>query len=180
MDEPLSIVLFSGTDDRLESAAILVGGAAGLGGFTFFFAQGASYLKDDPKTCMNCHKVTRTDSPHIQKLAAAFESGRPFPWERVHALPDHVYFDHRPHVGAGIACQTCHGEVQKMPLMRQAEPLTMSWCLDCHRDPASHLRPPELVTKMDWVAPEDPEVYGRRLMKESKINPSTQCWTCHR
>ncbi len=84
--------------------------------------------------CMNCHRVTKTDSPHIQRLAALYEAGRPLAWARVHALPDHVYFDHRPHVGAGILCQTCHGEVQNMEVLSQEVALRMSNCLGCHRD----------------------------------------------
>ena len=91
------------------------------------------------ETCMNCHRVTKTDSPEIKKLTAIFESGRPLPWERVHRLPDHVYFDHRPHVGAGIACQTCHGEVQSMDVVSQRMSMRMSNCLGCHRDPSAAL-----------------------------------------
>jgi len=86
-------------------------------------------------TCMNCHKVTLADRPAIRRLAALYESGEPLPWRRIHALPDHVYFDHRPHVAAGIACQTCHGEVQAMEVVEQSMSLRMGNCLGCHRDP---------------------------------------------
>jgi hypothetical protein len=89
--------------------------------------------------CMNCHKVTKTDSPYIRKLAAIHASGAPLKWERIHALPDHVYFDHRPHVGAGILCQTCHGEVQNMDVVYQQMSLRMGNCLGCHRDPHNAL-----------------------------------------
>jgi hypothetical protein len=85
--------------------------------------------------CMNCHKVTKTESPAIKELAAIYASGEPLKWERIHALPDHVYFDHRPHVNAGILCQTCHGEVQEMEVVDQRMSLRMSNCLGCHRDP---------------------------------------------
>jgi hypothetical protein len=84
--------------------------------------------------CMNCHKVTKTESPAIKELAAIYASGKPLKWERIHALPDHVYFDHRPHVNAGILCQTCHGEVQEMEVVDQRMSLRMSNCLGCHRD----------------------------------------------
>jgi hypothetical protein len=84
--------------------------------------------------CMNCHKVTKTDSPSIKKLAAVYASGEPLKWRRVHALPDYVYFDHRPHVSAGILCQTCHGEVQNMYILYQNISLRMGNCLGCHRD----------------------------------------------
>ena len=85
--------------------------------------------------CMNCHRVTKTDSPDIQALAALYESGEPLYWKRVHSLPDYVFFDHRPHVHAGIICQTCHGEVQTMPRVYQFMSMRMSHCLGCHRDP---------------------------------------------
>jgi hypothetical protein len=85
--------------------------------------------------CMNCHRVTKTDSPYILELASLYAAGKPLKWERVHALPDHVYFDHRPHVAAGILCQTCHGEVQTMDVVYQNMSLRMGNCLGCHRDP---------------------------------------------
>ena len=87
------------------------------------------------ETCMNCHRVTKIESPHIQKLTKAFESGTPIFWRRVHALPDHVFFDHRPHVNGGIACQVCHGPVETMEAISQEMSLRMGNCLGCHRDP---------------------------------------------
>lgn len=89
--------------------------------------------------CMNCHKVTKTENPAVTKLAAFYASGQPLKWERIHALPDHVYFDHRPHVNARILCQTCHGEVQAMDVVSQQMSLRMGNCLGCHRDPSSSL-----------------------------------------
>ena len=91
------------------------------------------------QTCMNCHRVTKVESPEIKKLTAIYQSGEPLRWERIHRLPDHVYFDHRPHVGAGIACQTCHGEVQDMEAVSQHMSMRMSNCLGCHRDPSAAL-----------------------------------------
>ncbi len=85
--------------------------------------------------CMNCHKVTKTDSPYIKELTAVYTSGEPMPWKRIHTLPDYVYFDHRPHVAAGILCQTCHGEVQTMDVVYQNMSMRMANCLGCHRDP---------------------------------------------
>jgi hypothetical protein len=91
------------------------------------------------QTCMNCHAVTRTDRPTIQKLTQMYKAGEPMAWERIHTLPDHVYFDHRPHVNAGIACQTCHGEVQGMERVTRVLNMRMGACLDCHRDPSAAL-----------------------------------------
>jgi hypothetical protein len=87
------------------------------------------------ETCMGCHRVTKTESPEIQKLTTIYNSGKALEWKRVHSLPDHVYFDHRPHVTAGIACQTCHGEVQTMKVVSRQMSLRMGNCLGCHRDP---------------------------------------------
>ncbi len=89
--------------------------------------------------CMNCHKVTKVDSPNIKLLTAIYTSGKPMQWERIHSLPDHVYFDHRPHVHAGILCQTCHGEVQTMFVVYQNMSMRMSNCLGCHRKPKEAL-----------------------------------------
>ncbi len=132
------------------------------------------------QTCMNCHAKVRATSPKLLLIRESYATGLPVPWVKVHDLPDFVYFNHSAHVRRGVGCVECHGRVDTMEVVTQVHRLSMGWCLDCHRDPASHLRPPELVTRMDWVAPEDPEVYGQRLMKENNIIPSTQCWTCHR
>jgi len=98
-------------------------------------------------TCMNCHRVTKTDKPAIQKLAAIYKSGESLKWERVYVLPDHVYFDHRPHVDAGILCQTCHGEVEKMEVISQYMSLRMGNCLGCHREPHGALPPGSKIEK---------------------------------
>jgi hypothetical protein len=83
--------------------------------------------------CMNCHSQVRKDAPEVQKLASAVERGEPIPWVKVHRLPDFAYFNHSRHVRADVACQTCHGPVETMVRIRQAQPMTMGWCLDCHR-----------------------------------------------
>jgi hypothetical protein len=85
--------------------------------------------------CMNCHRVTKMDSPEIKRLAAVYAASKPLEWKRIHFLPDHVFFDHRPHVNAGILCQTCHGEVQTMNVVYQNMSMRMSNCLGCHRAP---------------------------------------------
>lgn len=85
--------------------------------------------------CMNCHNFIKTDSPEIQKLSAAQESGEPIEWVRIHNLPDLAYFNHSQHVKVGgVECQTCHGEIQEMAVVKQHAPLTMGWCIDCHRN----------------------------------------------
>jgi len=104
----------------------------------------------------------------------------PIPWVRVHDLPNYVYFNHSAHVRSGVGCVSCHGRVDKMEIVSQEMPLTMGWCLDCHRSPEEHLRPVEYVTKLDWVPGEDPRAMGRSLRERHDINPSTDCGTCHR
>jgi hypothetical protein len=90
-------------------------------------------------TCMNCHRVTRTDRSAIRRLASLEKSGNALRWRRIHVLPDYVYFDHRPHVLAGILCQTCHGEVEEMEVVSQHMSMRMGNCLGCHRDPRAAL-----------------------------------------
>lgn len=132
------------------------------------------------QTCMNCHTQIHPESVQIEPLWESFETGLPVPWIRVHDLPDYAYFDHSAHVNAGVGCVSCHGRVDRMEVVSQQEKLTMSWCLDCHRDPEPHLRPRDQVTNMEWVPDEDPEILGARLREIHDIDPSTDCTTCHR
>ncbi len=97
--------------------------------------------------CMGCHKVTRTETPAIQKLTQIANSGQPLLWQRVHTLPDHVFFDHRPHVNAGITCQSCHGEVQTMKVVTREMGMRMGNCLACHRDPHAALPAGSKITR---------------------------------
>jgi hypothetical protein len=97
--------------------------------------------------CMNCHRVTKTESAPIRKLAEIYARGTLLPWHRIHTLPDHVFFDHRPHVNSGVLCQTCHGEVQTMNVVYQKMSLRMSNCLGCHRDPRNALPAGSAITR---------------------------------
>jgi hypothetical protein len=96
---------------------------------------------------MGCHKVTKTDSPAIRQLTAIFKSGGVLAWKRVHSLPSHVFFDHRPHVLAGVACQTCHGPVQEMAVISQNMSMRMANCLACHRNPRPALPADSAITR---------------------------------
>src|SRR5581483_7889782 len=111
-------------------------------------------------TCMGCHSQLYTDAPLLAPLVAAFEQGRAFHWRRVHVLPDFVYFDHAPHVANGVGCETCHGRVDRMALVRRVRPLTMRACLDCHRAPQRYLRPREREFAMGWQA-RDQDALGK-------------------
>ncbi|MEW6741661.1 MAG: cytochrome c3 family protein [Planctomycetota bacterium] len=132
------------------------------------------------QTCMNCHTKVRAQSEKLAVVRESYQTGKPIPWVRVHDLPDYVYFNHSAHARRGIGCVSCHGRVDRMEVVHQAEPLSMGWCLDCHRQPELHLRPLEEITNMAWVADEDPRPLARRLRDEYQINPSTDCSTCHR
>ncbi len=85
--------------------------------------------------CMNCHVQVKTDSPWIQQLKKHYDEGKPIPWIRVHDVPDFTYFNHKRHIAKGVKCQTCHGEIQNMDRVSQVAPLTMGWCVNCHRKP---------------------------------------------
>jgi hypothetical protein len=132
------------------------------------------------KTCMNCHSQIWVTSPYLEIVRASFRDDKPLRWTRVHDLPDFVYFNHSVHVKKGVGCSTCHGRIDRMPLVRQEAPLQMGWCLDCHKNPAKYVRPRELVTQMDYVPPSDQMDLGRRLVKEYQIQSLTSCSTCHR
>lgn len=131
-------------------------------------------------TCMNCHDKIWAQSPKLLPIRESFATGNPVEWVKVHDLPDYAYFNHSAHVSRGVGCVSCHGRVDQMEEVYQAEPLSMAWCLDCHRNPEPHLRPPTEVTNMKWKAPGDPVEYGKTLREQNNINPPTDCSTCHR
>jgi hypothetical protein len=132
------------------------------------------------KTCMNCHSQIFANSPFLEPVRASFRTGRSIAWTRVHDLPDFVYFNHSIHVNKGVGCTTCHGQVDRMPLMAQEKSLQMEWCLDCHRSPERYVRPREAVFRVDYATPPDQAELGKRLVAEYQIQKLTSCSTCHR
>lgn len=133
-------------------------------------------------TCMTCHSQIWVTSDMLKPVRASYETDRPMHWQRVTKLPDFVFFNHGIHVQNGVACETCHGRVDKMPLVWKVHNMTMGWCIDCHRDPAQYIRPRDAVFKMGWSPPENQHTLGARLMKEYDIPVGrlTDCSTCHR
>jgi len=115
--------------------------------------------------CMNCHAILAKQTVEIEKLKEAVQRNQPIAWTKVHNLPDFVYFNHSQHVGAGVACESCHGAVKTMQRIRQDAPLTMGWCLDCHRT-----RPPEL--RLTTAAAQT--VGGAHAQR-----PGLDCGNCH-
>jgi len=144
--------------------------------------SGAKATLPSTDICMNCHHAIKTQSEKLKPLFDSQQTGMPVEWVRVHDLPDFVYFNHSAHVTRGIGCVSCHGRIDQMDEtgVSQAEPLNMGWCLGCHRAPEQHLRPLKYITSMDWEPSEDQQVLGKRLAEEYNINPSIDCYTCHR
>jgi hypothetical protein len=131
------------------------------------------------RTCLNCHSQVFAEAPFLQLVRASFENGRPLAWNRVHDLPDFVFFDHSIHVNKGVGCTTCHGPVDRMPLMWQEQSLQMEWCLDCHREPERFVRPRSAVFDVRYQPPADQLELGRKLVAEYEIQKLTSCSTCH-
>jgi hypothetical protein len=137
----------------------------------------------DTEVCMGCHSQIWSGSPMLEEVRRSFFEGRPIAWQRVHRLPDFVFFNHAVHVANGVGCEECHGRVDRMPRILQVAPLTMSWCVDCHRDPAPHLRPREAITAMGWRAgrtKHDARAVEAALMKRYSVAAGTDCSSCHR
>lgn len=155
-----------------------------------------THVKESPysnvpntQTCWNCHGSDKgnikSSSAMLAPLRAAHETGEPIPWVRVHKLPDFVYFNHEAHVNRGVSCLSCHGQVNEMPVVYHDQPLSMSWCLDCHRNPGPNLRPNDQVTNLSWTPNADPQYAGKTLAQigqelAAHVSPPTDCTTCHR
>jgi hypothetical protein len=129
---------------------------------------------------MQCHAQIFSTSPYLEPVRSSFRTGQSIEWTRVHDLPDFVFFNHSIHVNKGVGCTTCHGPVDRMPLMRQEQSLQMAWCLDCHRQPEAYVRPRDAVFRVDYVPPANQLEVGRRLVAEYHIQKLTSCSTCHR
>jgi len=133
------------------------------------------------QTCMNCHSELWVQSSMLEPVRASFRTNKPLEWNRVHDLPDFVYFDHSIHIQKGVSCTECHGDVNQMPLTYRASPLHMEWCLNCHFHPDNRIGPRDAV-------------FGSRSDAESRtandgqtdwaakyhVKSKTNCSVCHR
>ena len=129
-------------------------------------------------TCMKCHSLVARRSDALVAVLDSLESGEPIRWIRVHKLPDYAYFDHGAHVRVGVGCASCHGDVTRMEEVRQVKPLSMSWCLDCHRNPGPSLVPLDQVTR---VEPDRSSLGGAIGSSTTRaVAPPTDCSGCHR
>lgn len=160
------------------------------------------------QVCMNCHNSVQKDNPKLAPLRESWATGQPVSWVQVHKTPDYVYFNHAAHVNRGVSCVSCHGRVDKMPVVYHAEPHSMKWCLDCHRNPETALRPLDQITNLNWKPEQlDAQAFiakygrppgheGKDYSKVSKLSqeeigltlrdkwkisaPDSNCFGCHR
>lgn len=131
------------------------------------------------QTCMNCHNQVRTESLALLPVRESWATGLPIEWVKVTFLPDYVRFSHAVHVSNGVGCETCHGRVDQMEVVYQAEPISMEWCLGCHRQPELYLRPNDQVTTMGYVQPANFVERNVARIREENILPPTTCSACH-
>lgn len=133
------------------------------------------------QTCMVCHTAIRKDSEKLAAVRESFQTGKPIEWKKIHKVADFVYFNHGAHINAGVGCSTCHGRVDQMEVVKQVSPISMPWCIECHKAPENALRPLSEVTKMDWQPGPDQAQKGLQFIKERNIKPPVEnCWGCHR
>lgn len=132
------------------------------------------------ETCMSCHSQIFTETPMLQPVIESAARNKPLQWSRVTRLPDHVYFNHGIHVNRGVSCITCHGEVGNMPLITKSEPLTMRWCLDCHRNPGPRLGPAAEVFAA-LMPPKRSGPSSSELLRSLRVHTANldNCSTCH-
>jgi hypothetical protein len=131
--------------------------------------------------CMNCHNQVLAADDRLAPIRESATNNTPVPWVQIHKLPDFAYFNHSVHVNRGVSCVECHGAVHKMDEVAQAQPLSMRFCLNCHRDPAANIRPPEEVFNLDWERPENfTKTQGQEMVRHWNVNPSQSCSACHR
>jgi len=138
-------------------------------------------------TCMNCHSQVLKDDPRLDLVRESAASGKPIPWIQIHKLPDFAYFNHSVHVTRGISCVECHGRIDQMDEVYHAKPLSMSFCLDCHRNPAARIRPLDKITDLGWQWSPDPNVAaeqqrdrGAEMIDHWRVESLQNCSACHR
>ncbi len=137
---------------------------------------------DIPTTerCMGCHQQIWSTSPMLAPVRDSLRLEQPLVWQRVNQMPGFVYFNHAAHLHQGVACFTCHGQVDQMARVQQATSLLMQWCLGCHRAPERSLRPRDKVTAVAWQSSQAPGIEGAQLASQYGTRRLTHCTTCHR
>ncbi len=152
-------------------------------------AEEKSWYSNVPasSTCMNCHNQVLKDDPRLALVRESAASGKAIPWVQIHRVPDYVFFNHSVHIDRGFSCVECHGQINQMEEVYQSKSLTMTFCLDCHRDPAAKIRPVDKVTDLDWKWSDSPEenarlqkLKGEEFVKDWKVQSLQNCSACHR
>ena len=129
------------------------------------------------------HAEHRLDDPKLEPVRASYkDANKPVEWVQIHKLPDYVYFSHSVHVNRGVSCVECHGRVDEMDEVRHEKHFSMTFCLDCHRDPNKRLRPLDKITDLAYERSEDPDnkVRDFDFVKEWHVKTSENCSACHR
>ncbi len=148
-----------------------------------------SWYSNIPATsvCMNCHTQVLKDDPRLAPVRESAATGKPIEWVQIHKLPDYAYFNHSVHVNRGVSCVECHGQINNMDEVYHAKPFSMTFCLDCHRDPAAHVRPLDKITDLDWKPTSDASQLasvqlrdGTKIVNDWHIQSLQTCSTCHR
>ena len=134
------------------------------------------------QTCMNCHNQVRKDSALLAPVRSSYETGEAVPWVWIHTTPDHVYFNHAAHVNRGVSCVECHGKINEMDVVAQAKPLSMGFCIECHRNPKTRVREKADVFNLDsqTIAAKAGVEAGMKFISDWKIKPPESCSGCHR
>ena len=132
------------------------------------------------QVCMNCHQLVLRDSPQLAVIHESMSSGLPVEWVRVHNIPDYAVFDHSVHIGAGVGCSSCHGDIRSMEVVTQMEPLSMAWCLECHRNPGPHLRERDQITNTTWKPGRNQAAFAAQVIADLQLSPPEDCSSCHR
>lgn len=131
------------------------------------------------QTCMNCHSQIRTESVKLLPVRESWATGESIEWIKVHKLPDYARFSHAVHTNNGVGCESCHGRIDQMEVVFQVQPLSMSWCLECHRNPEQFLRPNSEITTMGYTYPDDFVQQNLQRIEAEGIQPPTNCSACH-
>lgn len=151
-------------------------------------------------TCYGCHRdgalrklmdpTVPKHEEHVQKTAfirEAYAADQSVLWKRVHKLPDYVRnFPHDAHINAGVSCYSCHGRIDQMPVVFHAQPLSMSWCLDCHREPElAVLEDKTMVTDLQYAETKLLEraangtLGNKEILEHVRVNAPQNCGACH-
>ena len=134
------------------------------------------------QTCMNCHNQVKKDSPLLAVVRHSYETGEAVPWVKIHQVPDYAYFNHAIHVNRGVSCVECHGKINEMEVVAHAKPLSMGFCLDCHRDPAGFVREKGDIYNLNspTIAQKSGLAAAHKFLTDRNIKPPQSCSGCHR